>query len=373
MLLAPLSALAQDSQELEKLQQDLRQSQSQTSKLSTAAAALAQEVAALQDQLVARAAAARDEEGELDRLQDQLTLLAQRQAAQQAELARRRQALGLSLAALQRLALTPPFAALVATSPLEIARGELLLGPAAAELQRRTRVLEGDIAALKDTEGQISEHRRQAAALAGTLDLERQKITWLLAERADLQQRTAAEAAASQARSAKLAAEAKDLRDLLDRLAKERAAAPPPAAGPSPVTIRGFPTTPGSLVSPVTGPIVGGFGVPDLSGSRAKGILIQTKTGAPVLAPFDGQIVYRGPFRGYGEILIIQHSGGYHTVLAGLGRSDAAVGQWVIAGEPVGTMGPSADGKTKLYIELRLDGHPIDPAPWLGKSDIKVE
>jgi len=92
-----------------------------------------------------------------------------------------------------------------------------------------------------------------------------------------------------------------------------------------------------------------------------------------VLAPFDGQVIYRGPFRSYGEILIIQHGGGYHSVLAGLGRSDAAVGQWVLAGEPVGAMGSPQDGKAQLYVELRRDGHPIDPAPWLGKSNTNVE
>jgi septal ring factor EnvC (AmiA/AmiB activator) len=56
-----------------------------------------------------------------------------------------------------------------------------------------------------------------------------------------------------------------------------------------------------------------------------------------------------------------------------LGRSDAAVGQWVLAGEPVGAMGSPQDGKAQLYVELRRDGHPIDPAPWLGKSDTNVE
>ena len=130
---------------------------------------------------------------------------------------------------------------------------------------------------------------------------------------------------------------------------------------------------PGSLVRPVAGPLVARFGEVDATGSRAKGILIQTRPGATVLAPYDGQVIYRGPFRSYGEILIIQHGGGYHSVLAGLGRSDAAVGQWVLAGEPVGAMGSPQDGKARLYVELRRDGHPIDPAPWLGKSDTNVE
>jgi murein hydrolase activator len=123
----------------------------------------------------------------------------------------------------------------------------------------------------------------------------------------------------------------------------------------------------------VTGTVLEHFGDPDATGSKAKGILIQARPGTTVLAPFDGQVVFRGPFRSYGEILIIQHAGGYHSLLAGLGRSDAAVGQWVVAGEPVGVMGPAKDGDPKLYVELRRDGHPIDPAPWLGKSVTNLE
>ena len=274
--------------------------------------------------------------------------------------------------------------------------------------------------------------------MAANLDADRQKITALLTQKAGLQKKTAAQAAASKARSTKLAAEAKDLQELIDRLARERAAAqaaadqaaavaaaaPPPAgrptgragkhcrgpagrarhrgprarssrhdaargpgarprcagrpplwpwAAPAPKSIRAFPGVPGSLVRPVAGPLIAHFGEVDATGSRAKGILIQTRAGATVLAPFDGQVIFRGPFRGYGEILIIEHGGGYHSVLAGLGRSDAAVGQWVLAGEPVGAMGSPQDGKAQLYVELRRDGQPIDPAPWLGKSDTNVE
>ena len=145
-------------------------------------------------------------------------------------------------------------------------------------------------------------------------------------------------------------------------MAQQRPSVSPFSASQSPIR-----------VAPVAGPIVAPFGVADAAGSSSKGIMIETRPGTPVLAPYDGQVVFRGPFRSYGEILIIQHGGGYHSVLAGLGRSDAAVGQWVLAGEPVGMMGSPQDGNTRLYVELRRDGHPIDPAPWLGKTDTNVE
>ncbi|HEX4571747.1 MAG TPA: peptidoglycan DD-metalloendopeptidase family protein [Dongiaceae bacterium] len=429
LLLLPRQGWAQSSQELENIEAALKASQSQSSKLSAAAAGLAKEISDLQTQLVARAAAARETETALGRLKTQLADLEQREAAQAVELASRRRALVQSLAALERLAMTPPGAALVSAAPLDLARGQMLLALAVPELQRRSQSLEADIAGLRELSAEIASRRSRMTALAASLDAGQREIASLLVEKAELQRQTAAEAAAADARSAKLAAEAKDLKDLLDRIAAEQAAqqkaakeraaqeesakegaaqeqaaqdhaglqgageaptaASPPSSAPAsaqaapppqtaalpqpPANARTFPTKPGSLVTPVAGPIIGRFDQLAASGSKEKGILIQAQPGATVLAPFDGLVVYRGPFRSYGEILIIQHSGGYHSVLAGLGRSDAAVGQWVLAGEPVGMMGSPQDGNTRLYVELRRDGHPIDPAPWLGKTDTNVE
>jgi septal ring factor EnvC (AmiA/AmiB activator) len=90
-----------------------------------------------------------------------------------------------------------------------------------------------------------------------------------------------------------------------------------------------------------------------------------------VVAPWDGRVEFAGPFRGYGQILIIEHGDGYHSLLAGLERIDVAVGQALVAGEPVGVV-KSGEGKPSLYLELRRHGQPIDPLPWLSLRDEKV-
>ncbi len=82
--------------------------------------------------------------------------------------------------------------------------------------------------------------------------------------------------------------------------------------------------------------------------------------------------MFAGPFRGYGQLLIIAHGEGYHTLLAGIDRVDGAVGQLLLAGEPVGQMGASPGRKPELYVELRHDGDPIDPTPWLAATETKV-
>ena len=101
--------------------------------------------------------------------------------------------------------------------------------------------------------------------------------------------------------------------------------------------------------------------------ARTSSTAIATRPGAQAVAPYDGQVVFAGPFRGYGRILIIEHRDGYHSLIVGLARIDAKVKQWVLAGEPVGTVGAreaqDAPG-AQLYVEIRHQGRPIDPANW---------
>jgi septal ring factor EnvC (AmiA/AmiB activator) len=124
---------------------------------------------------------------------------------------------------------------------------------------------------------------------------------------------------------------------------------------------------------PVSGAILRGEAEPATTASQR--LSLRTIPAAAVVAPFDGRVVYAGPFRADGVILIIRHGDGYHSLLAGLGRAEVSVGQWVLAGEPVGVMPdaaePGSDGV--FYFELRRDGRPVDPQPWLAKRDEKTE
>ncbi len=90
------------------------------------------------------------------------------------------------------------------------------------------------------------------------------------------------------------------------------------------------------------------------------------------MAPYDGLVVFAGPFRGYGRILILEHGEGYHTLLAGLTRIDTVLGQWLAAGEPVGLMEKEDRDAPVLYVELRRNGQPINPLPWLASQKDKV-
>ncbi|OYY63425.1 MAG: hypothetical protein B7Y61_21855, partial [Rhizobiales bacterium 35-66-30] len=116
-------------------------------------------------------------------------------------------------------------------------------------------------------------------------------------------------------------------------------------------------------------------GAPDGLGSTEKGLTMATRAGAQVAAPSDGWVVYAGPFRSYGQLLIINAGGGYHILMAGMERITVDLGQFVLTGEPVAVMGNgpraanSASGQPHLYVEFRKDGISIDPAPWWAATD----
>ncbi len=126
----------------------------------------------------------------------------------------------------------------------------------------------------------------------------------------------------------------------------------------------------GLVPMPVQGKLLTRFGEAGSDGAASKGVHFETRSGAQVVSPCDGMVLYAGPFRSYGQLLIIDPGGGYHIVIAGMDRIQVTQGQSVLAGEPVATMGaePKSGEKTAsrptLYVEFRRDQQSIDPVPW---------
>ncbi len=143
-----------------------------------------------------------------------------------------------------------------------------------------------------------------------------------------------------------------------------------------------FAQTRGLLPLPANGRRVLNYGDKTQYGSQSKGLVLETRHAAQVVSPSDGWIVYSGEFRSYGRLLIINAGGGYHILLAGLSQIDVQLGQFVLAGEPVGVMAaaPKAaqatmqDNAPVLYVEFRKDQRPIDPDPWwMSDASRKVQ
>jgi septal ring factor EnvC (AmiA/AmiB activator) len=134
------------------------------------------------------------------------------------------------------------------------------------------------------------------------------------------------------------------------------------------------------LPLPVNGVRIREYGAPDGVGGTEKGLSIAARPSAQVTAPCDGWVVYAGPFRNYGKLLILNAGGGYHVLLAGMELISVDVGQFVVTGEPVAAMGSKAQAvaavaaearQPVLYVEFRKDGTPVDPGPWWAASEVE--
>lgn len=253
----------------------------------------------------------------------------------------------------------------------------LLSAPSLAELVQRRwllgRILERDAALVaaaraardgreasrRDRQAEAArlaaavEAARTRQALAGERQEERRSLLSALRGARALQERIAAEAG-GQAR----------------RLAAFVATLPPSRTG-GPAR-SGFAARKGRLVAPADGPVTVGFGKvvnPKFNTVTVQnGLDIEAPAGAPVHAVAPGRVVHAGWFKGYGNLVIVDHGDGYHSLVAHLGAMRTAMGEEVEAGAVLGTVGDSGSLKGDyLYFELRERGRPVDPGPWLAR------
>jgi len=379
------------------IEEERRQGEASQRKAET----LEREVQTLRRDLIAAAAAIQKHEAGMTRLETRLAELDRAEADRMAGLAAGRAQFDRTLMALQRIARHPPEALIVQPMAAgDVVRSAILLRAAVPEIERRTEALRAELAEIGAIRQAASQRRQELAAASQGLEAERRRLDTLIGRKATLKRQADAESRAAADRVAALAAEARDLRDLMARIeeesrrreaerqaraaeekarrerAREAVAAPTPPAVDVPPTESGvlIPITQarGRLPFPVAGHLVGRYGQTTEAGLTRKGIAIETRVGAQVVTPYDGLVVFAGQFRGYGQILILEHGEGYHTLLAGLTRIDTVPGQWLAAGEPVGAMEGADREVPVLYMELRRNGQPINPLPWLASQKDKV-
>ena len=295
---------------------------------------------------------------------------------------------GQLLGALERLTRGPPEQMKpLAGTPLDRARGEILLAATIPALRAEAQALAGELQAVASLRARIAAKESELAGALDALPKDRERLTQIVAHRAELIRQLLPDLDKAARPPAK--PETADLDKVIERadaaadkrdkalLARARTGLPkdkaealtPSAADPTrPAELRSFAAA--GLMLPVQGTVLDNE-KSSASGALDQGLHIATPPAAIVTAPSDGQIVYAGPFQPYVLVLIIRHTDGYHSLLAGLGRADSAVGQWVLAGEPVGVMPDAAEPGSggEIYVELRREGGPVDPQPWLAQRD----
>ena len=414
---------------LQDVEKQLERGRERESALGREAETLAREGEQLREKAIAAAKAAQDREEGVSALETRLDALNKDFNARLAALGGQRAQLVRLLATIERIAILPPEALIARPAPpADTIRSAILLSAAVPTVEARGHAIQGEIEALVELRKDIARRRIELATALDGLKVERDRLDELAERKAKLAESREEERKTLARRNARLATEAKDLRDLLERIEASRlkpapAKPVPPAAGRArpergeraPVTpsqdrapaerapaerapaergvaekapaeaaappvqvaaapppgLRALGAPRGQMLLPVRGAVVKSFGQ-DGGAVTEKGITLESRPGAQVVAPYDGQVAFSGPFRGYGVILIIDHGDGYHSLLVGLSRIDAVEGQWLAAGEPVGLMGQPEGAKPQLYVELRRHGKPVNPLPWLAAKSDKV-
>lgn len=121
------------------------------------------------------------------------------------------------------------------------------------------------------------------------------------------------------------------------------------------------------LEQPVAGKVVIDKELQKKFSPGAQGIIFETKKNAEVFAPSEGTIVFKGPFKNQGDILIIEAGEKVYTVLMGMHKINAEVGESVYAGQKIGSMAGYGASSPKLYLELRQKGKAIDPKGYFAQ------
>ncbi len=390
-------------------------------KYEAEANSLGQEIDILSRDLVTAAQEIQTTEGDVYDKEDLLVNLDHQKRSLQDTLKTRYGQMAKTLAAMQRLSQQP--GELVAYRPdtaLNSLRSASLLKTLQPELKRRAETIQKDMTELQVVRVEINQEREELRNLLAALTSEQIEMNQLLAERRAKQKKLRLATQEERKKLKQFAAQAQSLQDLIARIEqetrarlkrekREREKAAQAAAkrlGDKPQNItsniksnsatanlkpgqkRGFPAqggisfrkAKGTMPLPARGSIRLTFGTKTPEGLSSEGITIHTLPQATVVSPHEGRIVFAGKFRSYGLLLIIAHGQEYHTLLAGMTRLDAEVGQWVLKGEPIGQMAPNlqladASGAVvgqNLYVELRRMGKPINPLPWIAARDRKV-
>jgi septal ring factor EnvC (AmiA/AmiB activator) len=384
-------ALKQHDQELNATREQQRHSAEAEAALKREIEQIGADRRKLNRDLIDTAARLRGVEVKIEATQARLEPLDVNERSIRKSLDGRRAVIGEVLAALQRIGHRPP-PALIASpeDALQAVRTAMVLGAVLPEMRQQVDALAADLSELASVRKKITDEQDRLKAQVASLGEERARMQALIDERQKQEAEREKALAAERVRATDLAKKANDLKELIASLEQAldpatraaREAAIRETAQPALTTLHdpgrlapavAFASLRGQIPIPVNGVKLRDYGAPDGVGGVEKGVSIATRTGAQVTSPADGWVVYAGPFRSYGQLLILDAGGGYHILLAGMERISVDLGQFVLTGEPVAVMGNGsriaailATGSSQpvLYIEFRKGGTPVNPGPW---------
>lgn len=378
------------AQELDTIEQSLQSSTEKQTAIATEIEAAVKAQTEISDKLIDLAKTLGSQKKAVAEADAHIKSLASEAIVIRSDLAEKQDKLSELLAGLQRLEQNPPPALVVDPQDvLQALRGAMMFGAVVPEMRTQASALKGQLNRLEaiQTETESTKKNLNDAVLA--LNVSQQELKSLQVEKKSFAITAAKDLEAEKQRAANLAAQAKNLKQLLATLeaakieaearktaevkAREEAEKLKLAALAKPVIA--ISEQLGRLAYPVQGDILKQFGDDNGLGSQLEGVAIATTAGQNVISPVDGRVEFAGPFRSYGQLLILNAGEGYLVLCAGMKQISAEIGQSVRAGEPLGIMGegPSSVAiiggeqelaRPVLYVEFRKNNEPVDPSPW---------
>lgn len=403
LMLRPVMAADVSKADLAKMEREVQAQNLEHKKLQAQATQISLELTRISKDMIASAKQIQNSEEKISRMESELeTLRADLKKAEENFVVEDDNLIK-TLSALQNLALKPTEALFVQPlTPVEIIRSAMLLREAVPYLQENAARIREDLEKIEAQKNLVEKQVARIIRQKKILEKEHEQMKALVQRKSKIRNAVEIKSVKAKKKVEQLASQANDLRDLLNKLEKQRqeklrrqeeerrrlaelkAAEARRAAEetkkleekqradlikfkPEVINEEGenFVKAKGHLLRPARGPVVTAYGEQMSKGVTSKGIIIKTRSQAQVISPYDGTVIFAGPFRGYGNLIIIEHGQGYLSLLAGLEEVDCELGQMLLAGEPVGQMPESGDAR--LYVELRKDNHPVNPLTWIEK------
>ena len=380
---APTGSQKVSASDLAKIEAEAKKASQERLKIEQQASKVKGEMDALNQKMIEAARQIQKGEDEVQQKQNELEKLQEHLVETEIKFNKEHSMLIETLSALQNLALRPSAAVLVQPlSPVEVMRSSILLRGSVHSLEGRAEIIRQGIEDINAQRTEIAARIDELASKNETLNRQQLELQKLSRQKNDLYGKLSTQSQEAKEKATQLASQANNIRDLLEKLEeenelqrKQRAEKERLAKQQAADEIRqknsytyaqksvNFARAKGKLTRPARGAVVTAFHAELSKGVVSNGIDIKTVSNAQVIAPYDGTVMFAGPFKNFDNLIIIDHGDGYTSLLSGLAHTDTEVGQTLLAGEPIGTM-PSGNN-VKLHMEIRKNNHPVDPNAWM--------
>jgi len=256
-------------------------------------------------------------------------------------------------------------------SALKASQSALLIQSLTREFDQRSQALKTQLGDIERIKTALITERASMQQKQSQIQREENQLKSLVSQRNKAEARIATEEKQARQKAAELAAQAESLKQLLDAITAESAKVTPrlkPSANGSNAAalsqftqaagIKAFTRVKNTLIAPVIGQLKRKFG------GAEQGVTLAAKSRSDVKAPYNGRVDFAGPFRDYDRVVILNVGEGYFLLLTGLGNIIVETGDQVKTGDILGALPASRGDNVDIYVEIRKNGAPIDPAPW---------